>query len=153
MAEWPWRHRSRSKVVTRDTSFHARGHLCQIGKEYIQNWICCRTDLIRCAIFLQFYWKVMAELPWRYRSRSKVIANDTPSHASGHLCLVWKESIQNCKSYGADTECEMYGWTDGRRDGVKPISSPTTSLYTNVKLCSSYPVVEWVKDRAWLMSL
>ena len=30
---------------------------------------------------------------------------DTPSHARDHLCPIWKESIQNCTSYRADTEC------------------------------------------------
>ena len=35
----------------------------------------------------------MAEWPWRYSSRSKLIMHDTP-HASDHLCLISKESIQ-----------------------------------------------------------
>ena len=39
----------------------------------------------------------MIEWPWRYRSRSKVITCDTPSHASDHLYQIWKESIQNCR--------------------------------------------------------
>ena len=38
----------------------------------------------------------MAEWPWRYASKSKAIVHDTPSHASDYLCLIWKESIQNC---------------------------------------------------------
>ena len=50
----------------------------------------------------------MSEWPGRYRSRSKVIVCDTPSHASNHLCLIWKESIQNCRCYRVDTAC----WTD-----------------------------------------
>ena len=54
----------------------------------------------------------MAEGPWRYRSRSKVVGRNTPSHASDHLCLIWKESIQKCRSYRADTECG----TDGRTE-------------------------------------
>ena len=51
--------------------------------------------------------KIMTELPWRYRSRSKVIMDDTPSHASDHLGPIWKESIQNCRSYRVDMECGM----------------------------------------------
>ena len=47
--------------------------------------------------------KVEVEWPWRYRSRSKVITCDTPSHASDHLYQIWKESIQNCRRYRADT--------------------------------------------------
>ena len=70
----------------------------------------------------------MPEWPWRYRSRSKVIAHDTPSHASDHLCLIWKESIQNCRRYRADTACGTDGRTDRRTDRVKPIYPPTTSL-------------------------
>ena len=37
---------------------------------------------------------------------------DTPSHGSDHLWLIWKESIQNCRCYRADTA----GGTDGRTD-------------------------------------
>ena len=76
-AEWPWRYRSRSKVITCDTSSHASDHLYQIWKESIKNCRCYREDTI---------FKVKAEWPWRYRSRSKVIICDTPSHASDHLC-------------------------------------------------------------------
>ena len=47
--------------------------------------------------------KVKVKLPWRYRSRSKVITCDTPSHDSDHLYQMWKESIQNCRRYRADT--------------------------------------------------
>ena len=35
--------------------------------------MCCWADMTRCAIFWQFYCKVMAEWPWRYMSKSKVI--------------------------------------------------------------------------------
>ena len=76
-AEWPWRYRSRSKVIMCDTSSHAGDHLYQIWKESIKNCRCYREDTI---------FKVKAEWPWRYRSRSKVIICDTPSHASDHLC-------------------------------------------------------------------
>ena len=63
----------------------------------------------------------MAEWPWRYMSRSKVIMRDTLSHASNRLCLIWKESIQS-----------GHGMWDGRADGVKPIYPPaTTSLYND----------------------
>ena len=54
----------------------------------------------------------MAKWPERYRSRSKVIMGDppthhppplpTPSHASDHLRPIWKESIQNCTCCRAD---------------------------------------------------
>ena len=88
------------KNVTRNTPSNDSDHLCQIQK-------------------------VMAEWPWRYRSRSKVIVCDTPSHGSDHLWLIWKESIQNCRCYRADTA----GGTDGRTDRVKPIYPPTTSLF------------------------
>ena len=30
------------------------------------------------------------ERPWRYKSRSKVVTSDTPSHASDHLYQIWK---------------------------------------------------------------
>ena len=63
-AEWPWRYRSRSKVIICDTSSHASDHLYQIWKESIKNCRCYRDDMI---------FKVKAEWPWRYRSRSKVI--------------------------------------------------------------------------------
>ena len=58
---------------------------------------------------------------------------DTPSHGSDHLWLIWKESIQNCRCYRADTatgtDGRTDGQTDGQTDGVKPIYPPTTSLF------------------------
>ena len=74
------------------------------------------------------YCKVMAEWSWRYRSVSKVITRYTLYHASDHLYPIWKESIQNCKSYRVDTEWRTDGRTSGRTDGAKPIYPPTTSL-------------------------
>ena len=73
---------------------------------------------------------------------SKIIMRDTFTHAGDHLCLIWKESIQYCRSYRADTECgaerTSHGWTDGwtdrRTDGVKPINpAPTTSFCSGQK--------------------
>ena len=92
--EWPWRYKSRSKVITCDTPSHASDHLYQIWKESIQNCRRYRADTI---------FKVKVEWPWRYRSMSKVITCDTPSHASDHLYQIWKESIKNCRCYRADT--------------------------------------------------
>ena len=88
------RYRSRSKVITCDTSSHASDHLYQIWKESIKNCRCYREDTI---------FKVKAEWPWRYRSRSKVIMCDTSSHAGDHLYQIWKESIKNCRCYREDT--------------------------------------------------
>ena len=75
--EWPWRYRSRSKVITCDTPSHASDHLCQIWKESIRNCRCYRADTI---------FKAKAKWPWRYRSRSKVIICNTPPYTSDHLC-------------------------------------------------------------------
>ena len=90
MVEWPWRYRSRSKVITCDSPSHDSDHLYQIWKKSIQNCRRYRADTI---------FKVKVEWPWRYRSRSKVITCDTPSHASGHLYQIWKESIKNCRFF------------------------------------------------------
>ena len=75
--EWPWRYRSRSKVITCDTPSHASDHLYQIWKESIRNCRCYRADTI---------FNAKAKWPWRYRSRSKVIICNTFSHTSDHLC-------------------------------------------------------------------
>ena len=88
--EWPWRYRSRSKVITCDTPSHASDHLYQTWKESIRNCRCYRVDTI---------FKAKAKWPWRYRSRSKVIICNTPSHTSDHLCYIWKESIKNCRFF------------------------------------------------------
>ena len=85
--EWPWRYRSRSKVITCDTPSHASN---QIWKESIQNNRHYRADTI---------FKVKAEWPSKYRSRSKVITCDTPSHTSDNLWWIWKESIKNCRFF------------------------------------------------------
>ena len=57
----------------------------------------------------------MAEWPWRYRSRSLC---DTQSHASDHLCLIWKELIQNCRNYRVERHV---GQTDGRTETNIPL--------------------------------
>ena len=88
--EWPWRYRSRSKVITCDTPSHAGNHLYQIWKESIENYRRYRAYTI---------FKVKAEWPWKYRSRSKVIICNTPSHTSDHLWQIWKESIENCRFF------------------------------------------------------
>ena len=49
------------------------------------------------------FFKVKVEWPWRYRSRSKVIRCNTPSHASDHLYQIWKESVTHCRWNRADT--------------------------------------------------
>ena len=43
-AQWPWRYRSRSKVMVRDTPSHGSDHLCLIWKESIHNCRCYRAD-------------------------------------------------------------------------------------------------------------
>ena len=43
MAGWPWRYRSKSKVITRDTSSHVSDHLCLISKNP------SRTDRVKRA--------------------------------------------------------------------------------------------------------
>ena len=88
--EWPWRYRSRSKVIKCDTPSHASDHLYQIWKESIKNCRCYRADTI---------FKAKAKWPWRYRSRSKVIICNTLSHTSDHLYQIWKESIENCRFF------------------------------------------------------
>ena len=77
--EWPWRYRSRSKVITCDTPSHASNHLYQIWKESIQNYRRYRVDTI---------FKVKAEWPC-----------NTPSNANDDLCQIWKEYKQNCRFF------------------------------------------------------
>ena len=86
--KWPWRYRSRSKVITCDTPSHASNHLYQIWKESIKNCSYYRADTI-----------FKAKWPWRYRSRSKVITCNALSHTSDHLYQIWKESIENCRFF------------------------------------------------------
>ena len=84
---WPWRYRSRSKVITCDTPSHASDHLYQIWKESTQNCRCYRADTI---------FKLKAEWPCKYRSRSKVITCDTPSDG------IWQEwwNMERMMEYG-----------------------------------------------------
>ena len=58
------------------------------------------------------------------------MVRDTPSHGSDHLCLIWKESIHNCRWYRADTACGTHGRTDrrpDRRTEWNQYTPPTTS--------------------------
>ena len=73
--------------------------------------------------------------PWRYRSRSKVITCDTPSHASNHLYQIWKESIQNYRRYRADTIFKVKPeWPRKYRSRSKVITCDTPSN-ANDDLC------------------
>ena len=66
--------------------------------------------------------------PWRYRSGSKVITCDTPSHASDHLYQIWKESTQNCRRYRADTIIKVKAeWPGKYRSRSKVITWDTPS--------------------------
>ena len=88
--EWPWRYRSRSKVITCDTPSHASDHLYQIWQKSIQNCRRYRADTV---------FKVKAEWPWKYTSRSKVISCNTPSDANDDLCQIWKECKHNYRFF------------------------------------------------------
>ena len=124
--EWPWRYRSRSKVITCDTRSLASDHLYQIWKESIQNCGRYRADTI---------FKVKAEWPWKYRSRSKVTTCDTPSHASDHLYQIWEESIRDCWCYRADTIFKAKAkWPWRYRSRSKVIICNTPS-HTSDHLC------------------
>ena len=151
--EWPWRYRSRSKVITCDTPSHASDHLYQIWKESIQNCRCYRADTI---------FKVKAEWPWKYRSVSKVITCDTPSDANDDLCQIWKECKQNCRFHAAQLLmlviiCTKYGknpsrtvdgteWTlfsRSRPNDLQDIGQSQRSLYEThllilVIICAKY---------------
>ena len=62
-----------------------------------------------------------------------VIVRATPSHASDLLCQIWKEYIQNCKRYKADTACVTDGQTDRHTEWVKPIyTTPQQLRYAGV---------------------
>ena len=120
MAEWSYRYRSRSMVITRYTPSHAIDHLCLIWHEYIHNCRHVTADTIECAIFHQIYCKVIAELPWRYRSGSKIIKYDAFPYASDNLCQVWKDSIQNCRRCRAHTT----GYTGWERELLSVSNAP-----------------------------
>ena len=80
-----------------------------------------------CHILESFFGKIMTEWLSGIRPSWKVVARNTPSHASHHLCFIWKESTRNCRCYRADTQCGMdrqtagvgSGWVG---DGIRVIS-------------------------------
>ena len=75
------------------------------------------------------------EWPCRYRSRSKIITCNTPSHASYHLYQIWKESIQNYRRYRADTIFKVKAeWPWKYRSRSKVITCDTPSN-ANDDLC------------------
>ena len=84
------------------------------------------------------------EWPWRYRSRSNVITCDTPSHASDHLYQIWKESIQNCSHYRADTIFKVkaeWPWKYRSRSKVITCDTPSDAyddLCQKWKECKQY---------------
>ena len=140
--KWPWRYRSRSKVITCDTLSHANDHLYQIWRESIKNCRCYRADtifkaktndledigqgqrslyathplilVIICAkygknpsgtvdFFSRSRLKKFQKFAKNFQILKKNVTRNTPSNDSDHLCHIYKESIQNCKRYRADT--------------------------------------------------
>ena len=90
----------------------------------------------------------MAEWPWRYRSRSKVIVCDTPAD---HLCPIWKESIQKWRRHITE-RTRHGGWTDRRMDiqtdRVKPIYPSPPPLNNNnfiVQGYNDFSMSDWSK--------
>ena len=61
------------------------------------------NDYPHCWVMLDPPSQNKVEWPWRYRSRSKVMTCNKPPQASDHLYQIWKESMQNCRYYRADT--------------------------------------------------
>ena len=48
--------------------------------------------------------KIFLNLPkFKFQDLKKNVTCDPPSNDSDHLCQIWKESIQNCRRYRADT--------------------------------------------------
>ena len=100
----------------------------KIWKESIKNCRCYREDTI---------FKVKAEWPWRYRSRSKVITCDTSSHASDH-----------CTKYGKNPSrtvdaTERTRFSRSRPNDLEDIGQGQRSLYAThplmlVIICAKY---------------
>ena len=85
---------------------------------------------------------------------------DTLSHGSDHLCLIWKESIHNCRCYGADTACgtDVFGEFDlschertdrrtDRRTEWNQYTPPPQQLR-----CAGGIMTTWWQHIAWLAS-
>ena len=111
MAEWPWRYRSRSKVIRCDTPSPPK----TVGvTEQTRN--AGRTDGRTAGQMDGHEW------PWRYKSKSKVTVHDTTSHAGKNPS----------RTVGVTERTRNAGWTDrrtdGRTDGMKPIYPPSTLL-------------------------
>ena len=80
--------------------------------------------------------EVKVEWPWRYRSRSKDITCDTPPNASDHLYQIWKESIQNCRCYRADTIFKVKGeWPWKKNRSRSKVITCETPSDANDDLC------------------
>ena len=81
--------------------------------------------------------QVTAEWPWRYRSRSKVITCDTPSHASDHLYQIWKNP------YRTVDPTERTRFSRSRPNDLENIGQGQRSLYAThplmlVIICVKY---------------
>ena len=136
--------RSRSKVTMRDTPSHASGHLCLIWKDMESPSrtvdVTERTRHARWTYLSSYIAKsCMNDLEDTGQGQRSLCA--TPPHASDHLCLIWIESIQNCRYHrvvtAGRTDGETEGQTDGRTDWNQ--YSPTTT-----SLCGGYKKVHLI---------
>ena len=130
--EWPWRYRSRSKVMTCNTPTHASDHLYQIWKESMQNCRRYRADTI---------FKVKAEWPWKYRSRSKVITCDTPSHDDLNMMLKYGKNPSRTVDFFSRSRpkiskfCQKFKFPDSETRGLSAYTARSSfrlfSIATN----------------------
>ena len=94
------------------------------------------------------------EWHWRCRSRSKVIACDKPSHASDRLYQIWKESIQNCRRYRADTIFKVKAEKDLENIGHGQRSLHATRPLMLMMICAKYGknasrIVDFFQCESW----
>ena len=58
-------------------------------------------------VFWSDYRNITVEWPWRYRSKSKIVIHDTPSHSSVHVCQIWNESTKTFRFWHISQICQF----------------------------------------------
>ena len=89
-----------SKSRSNDLENIGQGQRSSHATHLLMLVIICTKSIQNCRRYrVDTIFKVKAEWPWKYQSRSKVITCDTPSDGNDDLCQIWKECKQNCRFF------------------------------------------------------
>ena len=83
---------------------------------------------------------------FKFLDSEKNVKRNTSSNDSHHLCQIWKESIQNCRRYRADTIFKAKAKWPWRYRSRSKVIICNTPPHTSDHLCQIWKRIHWELD-------